>query len=301
MRILLTVLVLVLSISGALAQEFALSAPDEVGMRDSISVEWTAPQAKGGIIEIRPLGEKARRASYAYTIKNPQAIEAPEAPGKYVLVLKFEGEDRVSRPLQVNPASATLSAAPTTAAGAQLEVTWDGPNNRSDLVTFAQRNGPPIRGAGYAYVGNSKDGTVRLRAPQDAATYDIVYVSGKTILARIPIQVGAISATLDFPAEVPAGSRVAVAFKGPLNAGDRITFARRDGDTIRPASYAYVANAKDGGNAARLREERSLRHRLSFGRQDHRSLAYRNNVGRDEHFRRGRNSRPSGFPGELGG
>ncbi|MFB9148419.1 vWA domain-containing protein [Roseovarius ramblicola] len=229
--------------AGAYAQQFALEAPARVGMRATFDVGWTAPQAKGGLIEIRPEGENARRVAYAYMLKNPQAIGAPEAPGDYVIVLTFEGEDRVSQPLRVDPATATLGAPGSVDAGAAVTVTWEGPDNRNDFVTFAQPGAAPIRGAGYAYTGNSKDGTVTIKAPQDAGAYDIVYVSGKTVLARHPVQVGGISATLGASAEVAAGARLEVGFDGPDNSGDRITFAVRDGGPISPASYAYTGNA----------------------------------------------------------
>ncbi len=240
---------------GASAQQFGLDAPATVGARDSFAVRWTAPQAKGGLIEIRPTGAKARRVAYAYTTKNPQAVEAPEESGDYVLVLVFDGKDQVSRPLRVEAATATLAAAAEADAGARVVITWTGPNNRGDLVTFALPGGAPIRGAGYAYVGNSHDGKVAVQAPEDAAAYDLVYVSGTTILARIPISVGGIAATLDLPAKVPAGSSVQVAFKGPNNSGDLITFAARDGDPIRPASYAYAANTQTGSVVLRAFEQ----------------------------------------------
>lgn len=239
----------------AAAQDFALDAPSVVTMRATFPVGWTAPEAKGGIIEIRPLGPTARRVAYAYTIKNPQPVQAPEAPGDYVLVLSFKGEDRVSLPLRVEPATASLQAPGQSDAGAAVKVAWDGPNSSNDHLTFAAPGGPPIRGASYAYTGNSKDGTVTLKAPQDAGRYEIVYVTGKTVIARTPITVGSIAATLDLPAQVTAGSRLAVAFDGPDNQGDRITFAARDGEPISPASYAYTGNARDGRVTLRAFEE----------------------------------------------
>jgi len=243
MRLVLIIIGFLFLTTGANAQQFALEAPASVGMRATFDVGWTAPETRGGLIEIRPEGETARRVTYAYTLKNPQAIEAPEAPGDYVVVLIFEGEDRVSHPLRVDPATATLSAPDTIDAGAAITVSWEGPDNRNDRVTFAAPGAAPIRGAGYAYTGNSKDGTVTLKAPQDAGAYDIVYVSGETVLARQPVQVGGISATLNASAEVAAGARLEVGFAGPDNTGDRITFAARDGDPISPASYAYTGNA----------------------------------------------------------
>ncbi|WP_297773710.1 VWA domain-containing protein [uncultured Roseovarius sp.] len=246
MRLVLITIGFLFAAVSAYAQQFALEAPARVGMRATFDVGWTAPQAKGGLIEIRPEGENARRVGYAYLQKNPQAIGAPEAPGDYVIVLTFEGEDRVSQPLRVDPASATLSAPGTVDAGSSVTVTWDGPDNRNDFVTFAQPGADPIRGAGYAYTGNSKDGTVTVQAPQDAGTYDIVYVSGKTVLARHPVQVAGISATLSAAGTVDAGSTVTVTWDGPDNRNDHVTFAQPGADPIRGASYAYTGNSKDG-------------------------------------------------------
>lgn len=255
MRILWAIVGLFLFATQASAQDFALDAPASVSMRANLEVAWTAPQARGGVLEIRPTGERARRVSYAYTTANPQAVEAPEAPGDYVLVLVFDGVDRVSRPLSVELATASLNAAAQVDTGGMIVVTWDGPNSRGDVVTFATPDGGPIRGAGYAYVGNSRDGAVTVQAPQDAAAYDLVYVSGATVLARQRVMVGGIAATLSAPARVAAGSSVTVAFDGPDNTGDRITFARRDGAPISPASYAYTANALDNSVVLRAFED----------------------------------------------
>ncbi len=255
MRILLMMIAALIFGSAAAAQDFALDAPGTVGMRDTFGVGWTAPQPKGGVIEIRPIGENARRVAYSYTGKNPTLVEAPEEPGNYVLVLTFEGEDRVSQPLIVEMATATLDAVATADAGADIVVTWTGPDNRNDHITFAAPGGDAIRGASYAYVGISKDGTVTIQVPQDAAGYDLVYQTGETILARLPISVGGVAATLDAPTEVPAGGRLVVGFDGPDNRGDRITFAVRDGDPLSPASYAYVRLAQDDRVSLRALEE----------------------------------------------
>ncbi|MEY8841291.1 hypothetical protein AB9K41_19860, partial [Cribrihabitans sp. XS_ASV171] len=107
-------------------------------------------------------------------------------------------------------------------------------------------DGTPIRGTGYAYTGNSKDGTVGLRAPQEAGRYDIVYASGSTVLARSPLTVGSIAASLTAPGTVTAGADLEIGFEGPENSGDILTFAARDGDPIKPASYVYVGNTKGG-------------------------------------------------------
>ena len=183
---------LILAAGAGAAQEFRLDAPDSVGMRGAFAVEWAAEGGDGGVIEIRPEVD-GRRVGYAYATKNPVPMEAPEATGEYVLVMVIGGEVRASAPLRVDPVTATLTAVPATDAGAAVEVAWAGPDNRGDQVTFAEAGGAPIRGASYAYTGNSKDGTLTLQAPQEAGRYDVVYLTGSTVLARHGID------TADFP------------------------------------------------------------------------------------------------------
>lgn len=228
----------------ALAQDYALDAPESAHIRQTIEVAWTAPQAQGGLIEIRP-AEGGRRATYAYANANPQAVMAPEPPGDYVIVYVFEREVRANRPLSVFLPEASLEAPATADAGETIEIVWSGPDSRNDLITFAARDGEPIRGAAYVHVGNTRGGPARLRAPMDDGDYDIVYVSGATILARAPLTVGAVTATLNLPPQVHAGGLVRVIWEGPRNAQDLVSFAERDGEHIRAASYAYVDNFDD--------------------------------------------------------
>lgn len=250
MRILILFLSLILlGAMPALAQDYALDAPDDAHIRQSVEVTWTAPEGSGGLLEIRPLTENARRVSYAYLHNNPQAILAPEPPGDYEIVLVIDGEVRANRPLTVFVPDASIDAPATADAGAAVEVHWTGPVSRSDLLTYAERSGDPIRGSSYAYVGNLRGGPASLRAPADAGSYDIVYVSGETILARAPIEVGGIEATLTAPAEVFQGGAVRVSWVGPENSQDRITFAERDGDPLPVASYTYVGNAGEDDSA----------------------------------------------------
>ncbi|MGD2131780.1 MAG: VWA domain-containing protein [Maricaulaceae bacterium] len=242
-----------LAASAAHAQEYALDAPDSAHIRQSIEVGWTAPEDSGGLIEIRP-ADGGSRLAYAYTLANPQSILAPELPGDYEIVLIFENEDRASAPLSLFLPEATLEAPAQIAAGADFEVAWTGPNSRNDHVTIAERDGPTIRGSSYAYVGNTGGGPAGLRAPLDAGDYDVVYVTGETILARAPITVGAISASLSHASQVHAGGELRVVWEGPRNGQDYITFAARDGEPVTGASYGYVANQEDNAIVLRAPE-----------------------------------------------
>ena len=238
-----------LSFSPVLAQSYSLDAPGEAHIRQDIEVHWTAPEARGSIIEIRPASGDGRRVSYAYPNTNPKMIMAPEAPGDYLLVYVAGNDVHASQPLSVFIPDASLAGPATVGAGETFELAWTGPVSRSDLLTFATRDGDRIRGTSYAYVGSLNGQPASLRAPADAGSYDLVYVSGETILARTQIEVGGIEATLTAPAEVFQGAMVRVVWDGPENSQDFISFAARDGDHIAGASYHYVGNAAEDGSA----------------------------------------------------
>ena len=238
-----------LCFSPALAQTYSLDAPGEAHIRQDIEVHWTAPEARGSIIEIRPASGDGRRVSYAYPNTNPKMIMAPEAPGDYLLVYVAGNDVHASQPLSVFIPDASLAGPASVGAGETFELAWTGPVSRSDLLTFATRDGDRIRGTSYAYVGSLNGQPASLRAPADAGSYDLVYVSGETILARTQIEVGGIEATLTAPAEVFQGAMVRVVWDGPENSQDFISFAARDGDHIAGASYHYVGNAGEDGSA----------------------------------------------------
>lgn len=229
-----------------LAGDNRLEAPSQVHIREQIEVHWALPAQARGLLEIRPQSGQGRRITYAYTQRNPQALIAPEQPGDYVLVLLVDRTVQASRPLTVVLPQAGLQAPPTAAAGASVEVVWSGPDSRGDRLTFAHRDGPAIRGASYQYVGSLRGQPGRLRAPADPGSYDVVYLSGNTVLARAPIQIGSVQASLRVPASVPAGAPVLVEWQGPGQDQDRITFAMRGGEPLRAASYRYVANHPAG-------------------------------------------------------
>ncbi|MEZ5492415.1 MAG: VWA domain-containing protein [Gammaproteobacteria bacterium] len=230
--------------STAFSQDYSINAPSEAHIRQRIEVNWTAPQDTGGLLEVRPIQEGARRVGYSYVRNNPEGIEVPEEPGQYVVVFVFENEIRATATLSVVMAEAELSGPVTAGAGETIEVSWTGPSSRSDQITWAERNGAFIRGTSYAYVQSGNQGIRSLRAPADAGEYDVIYRSGETILARHPITIGSIEASLEAPATIHAGGSIEVTFEGPNNSGDLITFAERGGEASRGiGSYTYVGNA----------------------------------------------------------
>lgn len=247
MRFLFVVFALVCAPLAA-AQDYSVDAPAQAHIRQSIEVSWTAPQETGGLIEVRPTNEEQTgRMGYAYVRANPQALQVPEQPGDYRIVYLFEGNEQASTLITVVMTEASLFGPDSAGAGETFEVNWTGPASRSDNITWGERDGDRIRGTSYFYVGDATEGARNLRAPADAGEYDVIYVTGSTILARHPVTVGSISATVEAPATIHAGGSIEVRFEGPENSGDQITFGDRDGDARRGiGNYRYVGNTTDG-------------------------------------------------------
>lgn len=245
----LVCLFLSLFVVAAHAQDATLEATDSAHIRERIEVTWSLPEGASGLLEIRPKEEGARRASYAYLNSNPAGITAPEAPGSYELVLVVDRVVSARLPLEVFMPEASVAAPASAGVGELIDVQWTGPVNGNDRLTFITRDGEPVRASGYAYVGNLRGGPARIKAPVDPGDYDVVYLTGSTILARAPISVRAVAAEVSVPAEIHAGGRVPVTWQGPENAQDLLTFATRDGERIAGASYTYVGNARNDGRA----------------------------------------------------
>ena len=255
MRSQMIILLLALFPTLAMAQDYSIDAPGQAHIRQRIEVSWTAADETGNMIEIRPLEEGARRVAYSYIRNNPEGIEAPDAPGNYVLVFTHGGDVQASQSLTIVMAEATVSAPATAGAGESIEVSWTGPASRSDQITWAERNGPFIRGTSYGYVQNATDGSRALRAPAEAGEYDIIYRSGDIILARAPVTVGSVSATVSVARTVHAGGQIRVTFDGPENAADLLTFSDRDGDDRSGiGTYAFVSNTLENATTLRVGE-----------------------------------------------
>jgi hypothetical protein len=145
--------------------------------------------------------------------------------------------------LLVLPTSAAFGQAavngPDTAkAGAPIEVTVAGSKNPRDFVTIVEKAAREGAYAGYEYV--TKSGAYKLIAPPKAGDYEIRLLSADSpypTLARRPLRIDAVQATLDAPAQVAAGAKFSVKWTGPNNDRDYIAY----GNAARPyIGYQYT-------------------------------------------------------------
>lgn len=173
--------------------EVGLEAADEVVAGSTLSVSWSATIHPQDFVTI--VMKDAKEGSYgpvAYAGRaNPAEVTAPETPGEAeIRYLTRKGRRTLaSRPLRITAASATLEVAGRLAANQPFEVAWAGPSNARDYITIVASDAPDnARGAlVYAAKGSPQD----LRAPRDAGTYEVRYLTGKLrkVLARTEVTV----------------------------------------------------------------------------------------------------------------
>ena len=128
------------------------------------------------------------------------------------------------------------------AAGSKFEVTWTGPANQHDYIAIVPR-GEPNNTVSYAYAKQTNPVTVK--AGESPGDFDLVYMTrGRKVLAKVPIKVIAVTASLNAIAEVIAGSRFDVEWTGPGNQGDFITIVPPSAAASESNSYAYTKRKK---------------------------------------------------------
>ncbi|HUF87782.1 MAG TPA: VWA domain-containing protein [Thermohalobaculum sp.] len=204
-----------------------LEAPPVVDAGSDIEVAWQGPDNRNDFITIVPAGEaEGKHGTYTYTRNgSPLSVRAPDQPGNYELrYARSEGRETLARlPITVQAVSASLEAPPVIGAGADIEVTWQGPDNRNDYVTIVPLGEAEGKHGTYTYTRNGSP--LSVRAPDEPGSYELRYVTGqaKETLARLPITVQAMSASLEAPPVIGAGAQIEVAWQGPDNQNDFIT------------------------------------------------------------------------------
>jgi len=135
----------------------------------------------------------------------------------------------------------SLSAPKSAPLNSFVTVRWSGPGKSGDLITIGRANGKPVPYASYAYTAKS-GGIVKVRLPERAGAYTIVYVSKKDgVLHSVAIAADPVTATLNAPDKVTANSGFEVVWTGPDNKGDTITIGNAKGRPIPYSSKGYTA------------------------------------------------------------
>ena len=143
------------------------------------------------------------------------------------------------------PATATVSANGGLTITSDVEVSWSGPADRGDYVTFAPVGSKDSAYLDYAVVGKKEKiadkGVVTLQAPAAAGPVELRYVSPirkSSVLARVVLQVADAEASIEAPDSVPAGSKIKITARGPVGKGHWVGFAPKGSPITAYLQYA---------------------------------------------------------------
>ena len=225
------------------AANATVNGPSSAAAGSEIAVSWTGPNNERDYVGLGVPGGSAY-LTYEYTRKgSPIKLTVPDKPGTYeIRYFLGVGNTIIARQtLTATAVSATLSAPPQVAAGAKFKVTWTGPNNPRDFITLVKAGTAERTYQIYEYT--SKGGTLEFTAPDAAGAYELRYLTAGQYLtlARAPITVGSVSATVKGPAQVPAGGSFQVTWTGPNNPRDFITLVKAGAPEKSYERYEYTS------------------------------------------------------------
>ena len=221
---------------------YATELTDGPAIEDGL--EWTVQQAGGGdiIIETKDAGEITQdippgvydvfvaRASDGLKSEQRLVEILPGADRTLTLVLKPEFEATVT------PDSGEVSA------GSPFSVKWTGPDRGGDFIDIAKPDEGPRAYINYGYTNNGNP--VKLTAPTQAGDYEVRYILGRPyrVLARAPITVSGVAATVSGPETAAAHSEITVDWTGPATQSDFVTITKLDAREGGYKNYFYTKN-----------------------------------------------------------
>jgi Ca-activated chloride channel family protein len=220
------------------AAEASLDADGSVPTGATIPVTWTGPDYDGDYIAVSEPGDKGY-VNYSYTRDGtPAQLVMPPEPGTYELRY-FMRQDRTvlaTRMIEVTALDASLEAAETAEVGADIPVTWTGPDYEGDYIAVSKPDDK-----GYVNYTYTREGApLTLKMPSEPGTYELRYFmrQDRTVLATRMIEVTEVSATLDVAPTGAAGSDIPVIWTGPDYEGDYITVSEIGDDGY--VNYTYT-------------------------------------------------------------
>jgi Ca-activated chloride channel family protein len=235
-----------------LAAGASVKAPESAGIGSKFKVSWQGPGNDPDYISVaKPDQEPGSYVHYAYAKSgNPLELRAPSDPGQYeVRYILGEGEKLLAKTvITIKPVSASVKAAESAAAASKVKVAWQGPDGEGDYISVAKPDQDPGSYQHYAYAKSGNP--LELRAPSDPGQYEVRYIlgQGERLLAKTPIKINPVSASLKAPESAKADSKIKVNWQGPGYEGDYISVAKPGQD---PGSYVHYAYAR--GNPLELR------------------------------------------------
>jgi Ca-activated chloride channel family protein len=211
-----------------------------------VSVAWTGPKRPGDYVTVVKTGAlPTDYLDYKVTdALSPVEITLPVEPGEYEIRYVLARPTRVlaSVPVTTVATAASITVPATAPAGTEIEVAWTGPGYHGDWVTIVAPGDPVTR---YNSYFDAKPENRKLTVPTEAGAYEVRYVQGgQKVLARAPITVTPVVATITAPDSVAAAAQFEIAWTGPNLRGDWLTIVKADRP---PNEYGSYVDAPNGG------------------------------------------------------
>jgi len=229
---------------GEILTPATVKTPREVVAGASFTVNWSGPDNENDFVTIvLPEAAESAYANYRETKEGPTLeLTAPTQAGDYeVRYVTGRSKKVLGRsPVTVTPADAMLNAPAEVVLGAAVSVTWTGPDNKDDYITFVTKDTPDGRYGNFTYTKQGSPLTVT--APVEAGDAEFRYMTGQgnKVLARRAVRVITPPIVIKAPSECIAGSTISVEWKGPDNAGDYLTIVARDTRDGLYGNYTYT-------------------------------------------------------------
>lgn len=209
-----------------------VEAPDRAFTGTPIVIKWEGPNRHQDWVGfIKQNGTYLDYFTYTYTEGDAHeaTIEAPALAGEYEVVYANDNAGTIlaRRSITVTQPEVKISAPAAVMAGSAVPVTWTGPGGRQHYITIVKTDAGPKEYNDYVYVNYFNEGderTVKMDAPYTPGEFEVRYVSEETglILARQPIRLTPVVATLDAPATAKISESFPVKFTGPRGKRDQI-------------------------------------------------------------------------------
>lgn len=223
-----------------------LQVPATAAIGTAISIQWQGPDNPRDFITLVPAGTKeGQYREYVYTSEGKSvSLTAPVEPGNYeIRYLTGRGNKTLgSAPIQITDSAASVQFASPARIGQTLSIQWTGPANPREFITVVKAGSRDGHYAGYTYV--DKGNPLDLLLPEVPGDYEIRYMTADSdrVLARAPLKIETVAASVDGPATAVARSLIQVKWSGPDNAQDYIAITPAG----KPASYIHYSYTARG-------------------------------------------------------
>lgn len=222
----------------------SVTAPASAAIASTISIAWQGPNHPRDFITLVPAGSaEGSYDAYTYTSKgSPLTLTAPTQPGNYeIRYLSGRGYKTLGRTaITITDTSASVQFTSPARIGQQLSVQWSGPANPREYITVVKAGSGEREYAQYTYV--DKGNPLQLQLPDVPGEYEVRYLTADAsrVLARAPLTIEAVTASVDGPASAVARSLIQVRWSGPNNPRDYIAITT-PGKPAEFFHYGYTA------------------------------------------------------------